>query len=316
MAIRYTPETVIGCRLPCGAVVESSAGFDPFVVTFDRGPVNIYGHAQPCRDWTFNRDGRHCYATLPDLLPPLVDYARPLALDTDPPGAATAEAKGGAGEFLVEADWKADGPFALICGPDGIVAGKPSYPRVRNATPAEIATLYPEPKPEPEAAPAGDWIPHGGGPNPVREGERLAGIKFRNGSVWMCFGADAGDHTRWDHFRKFDDVIAYSVHPPRKPEPEAVDFKAEAAASHVEAARTAFAEALADHRRMVGEDGGIPGAFKGPFMESAPEISADSPLVMAALLGMIAVRPSNDPAEVMAMARQIAELAAPPMVLA
>jgi hypothetical protein len=71
-----TPETAIGCRLPCGATVESVAHIgsglkDPWLnLDFDRKPKGIDGHDECQKARTFLSDGSHEMGTLPNLIPP------------------------------------------------------------------------------------------------------------------------------------------------------------------------------------------------------------------------------------------------------
>lgn len=68
----YTPETIIGATLPCGAKVVSARWFDrniddDIVATFDREP---YGR-KISEGFCFKPDGKHYRGELPDLTPPM-----------------------------------------------------------------------------------------------------------------------------------------------------------------------------------------------------------------------------------------------------
>jgi hypothetical protein len=64
-----TPETAIGCRLPCGAVVvrAANAGTNCVRIGFDRTPKNGMGDKG---SYSFCLNGSHYYGTLPNLIPP------------------------------------------------------------------------------------------------------------------------------------------------------------------------------------------------------------------------------------------------------
>ena len=57
------------------------------------------------------------------------------------------------------------------------------------------------------------WIPHDGGPNPVREGETLVGVRFRDGDE-EAYRRPAHEW-RWSHIGHIGDITHYAVTPPR-----------------------------------------------------------------------------------------------------
>jgi hypothetical protein len=69
--MKYTPETILGATLPCGAkVVEAQYASSPaneIIVDFDRPPEqgDDKGHS-----YYFSVYGKHVYNYLPDLIPP------------------------------------------------------------------------------------------------------------------------------------------------------------------------------------------------------------------------------------------------------
>ena len=68
-----TPETAIGCRLPCGAVVEKAewteSAKESVTVFFDRVPAVDKCNSLPEKR-VFKRDGCHWFGKLPNLIPP------------------------------------------------------------------------------------------------------------------------------------------------------------------------------------------------------------------------------------------------------
>lgn len=67
-----TPETAIGCKLPCGATVVGARGPECAVLglMFDREPLDVLGHrAGKKGPWWFNADGT-ARGLFPDLIPP------------------------------------------------------------------------------------------------------------------------------------------------------------------------------------------------------------------------------------------------------
>jgi hypothetical protein len=67
-----TPETAIGCRLPCGATVERAMAHDKHLgcvcVDFDRAPAGLPDNRRLAR--MFHADGSHFWGDLPDLIRP------------------------------------------------------------------------------------------------------------------------------------------------------------------------------------------------------------------------------------------------------
>lgn len=62
------------------------------------------------------------------------------------------------------------------------------------------------------------WLPHDGGENPVREGETLTYVRFRNG---LEYTTGCAKYWEWAHNDGDYDIIAYAVTPPRR-EPTAL----------------------------------------------------------------------------------------------